>query len=401
MKSAVMKWTMFLGLLVGCMTAAGESDYEQGMELYEQAKYQEAFDVFSELFKQEPDSQQVNFALGMAALSAERYSHALFAFDRVLMQNPSNDRARLELARTYYLMGQYEMARTEFEAVLQHETPEQVRRNVQAYLDAIESRTRPWDVNLMLAVSGFHDDNVNYGPSSVMIDSELGELQVATNSRPISVYGLAMSARGEVSYDFGAREYWAALVDAGAYNNWLDDANDQEMLYYGGSARLRRSGPRTLLDLPLRADRLVYGHDPLVDIVGTEPALIWVVSPDWVSISRVGLEYRDYVDNSQRDGPYYRAMEMIKRYFADGRHFVTLEAGGFHDKANNSGYENYGWQSALGVEMTVYGPFSVYGLAQYRWLKYRDELYPDLQKKPRQDDQYQWLAGALMDFPQK
>jgi opacity protein-like surface antigen len=91
---------------------------------------------------------------------------------------------------------------------------------------------------------------------------------------------------------------------------------------------------------------------------------------------------------------------MIKRYFADGRHFVTLEAGGFHDKANNSGYENYGWQSALGVEMTVYGPFSVYGLAQYRWLKYRDELYPDLQKKPRQDDQYQWLAGALMDFPQ-
>ncbi|NCC51316.1 MAG: tetratricopeptide repeat protein, partial [Spartobacteria bacterium] len=312
--------------------------YQEGMDQYEMGNYREAMEIFSRLFKAEPDDEQINFALGMSALAAGKHSHALFAFERVLMQNPDNERARLELARTYYAMGRYETAQRYFEQALNGDPPEQVERNIDRYMDSIRLRLKRWEVSGDIAVSGFHDDNVNYGPSSTIIDSEIGELEVVSNSLPQKVYGGALFGRGEVSYDVGERRSWSALVDVNAYNNWLDDAREQEIMFYGGSARLRRAGPATLLDLPVRVDRLTYGHDPLVNIFGMNPALIWVVSPAWVSITRAVVEYRDYLDDSGRDGPYYRAGEMVKRYFGQGRHFISLQAQGYYDRANEPGF---------------------------------------------------------------
>jgi len=385
---------MWLIFAVSFSVCSGQT-YEEGMAQYDLGNYQDALDIFSRLFKDRPDDEQVNFALGISALAAGKYSHALFAFERVLMQDPDNARARLELARTYYRMGHYELARQNFEKVQGNDPPERVEANIDKYLSSIKLRLKKWEVSGDFALSGFHDDNVNYGPSSAIIDSDVGELEVVSNSLPKKVFGASAVGRAELSYDLGDRQYWSALVNVNAYNNWLEEAKEQEIMFYGAGARLRRAGPDTLIDLPVRVDRLIYGHDPLVNIFGIDPALIWVLSPSWVSITRAAIEYRDYLDDSGRDGPYYRMGEMVKKYFGQGRHYVSLQAQGFYDRANVPGFENYGWDSSLGVDLTVLEPLSLYGVAQYRWMRYKEELYPDLQDTPREDDQFQLVVGTV------
>ncbi len=109
----------------------------------------------------------------MAALAVGKLSHAAFAFERVLQINPRNHRARLELARTYTAMERYTQAEQEFRYVLDAGPPERVQRNIETYLAWIHRRTRKWSGGGQLGLGVFYDDNVNFGPSSRLVDTLL------------------------------------------------------------------------------------------------------------------------------------------------------------------------------------------------------------------------------------
>jgi len=334
----------------------------------------------------------------MSALAKGRFSHALFAFERVLMINPENHRARLELARTYTAMGLYDLARSEFQQVIDASPPETVTRNIEQYLKYIDNQTKVWGFNAQVVLSAFHDDNVNYGPSSHYISTVIGVLEVATNSEPKASAGLSLGVSGEVTYDMGRHNHWLIRAGAVAYQNSLRDASESETAYAGGEIALRRLSPRTLLDLPLKFDHLEVGHDRFLLIAGIEPSLLFASSANWQYISKLYLQHREYRDGDTRDGPYFRFDQTVRRFFDGGRHSIGFTAAYYYEDARVNANDNHGMDLILSGEAGLLKRTWLYGMSEYQTATYRGKVMEDLQETDRRDHQLQFVAGLRQEI---
>lgn len=109
-----------------------------------------------------------DYLLGLAAIDSGRPGEAVIALERVLMERPGFLQARAEIARAYFALREHENARREFEAVAAQRIPEDARRVIGRYLDAIrrvDDDGRPRLVGLLELETG-HDSNVNFGSST-------------------------------------------------------------------------------------------------------------------------------------------------------------------------------------------------------------------------------------------
>ena len=388
-------------LRAGAIPVEGAATLEEGWKVYDAGDYNHAYEIFSELIRENPENEKVNFAFGMAALSRGKLSHALFAFERVLMSNPGNQRARLELAWTYMAMEQYELARREFQQVRDSSPPEQVLRNIDRYMAHIDKVTSPWSFVGQVNAGAFHDDNANFGPASRNVETLIGDLEVSSNSRPQSTWGFSLSAAGQAYYELGEKRYWQLEGGLIAYQSWMDEASELEIGFYRGYLGLRRMGKTTLLDIPLKMDHLQYGHSSLINVAGMEPSLLFAPSLDWNHVTRVFLEYRDYYHETTRDGSYARINQAVKRSFGLSRHSVSLSLGAFREKANNESFANQGLEAGFSGELKLCAKNTLYASADVRTIDYDEVLLSDLQDEARSDEQWQFQAGARRAFGQK
>ena len=386
---------LILALFLGGATLAhaAAASMQEGWVAYQSGNYVLAYDIFSRLFKADPADADVNFALGLAAAGKGKLSHAAFAFERVLMIDPEHQRARLELARVYTAMGQYDRAREEFNKVLRAQPPDQVQQNIRKFLSFINKSERPWTVETLLGVTGFYDDNVNYGPSDYLVDTEIGPLEVASNALPIEAWGAALNGMVRGAYDLGARSGWMVNGEVSGYQSWLEEASENDVGFYRLKAGASRYGSKTLLELPLKCDYLELGHDSLLTIFGAEPLLIYAPSTDWQHVTRLYLEHRVYREGDDRDGPFVRGLQTLKRFFGRDRHSLALTGGGFYEDVESPAYDNYGWEVSLAGEYRLFRQSSAYASVEYRAPDYREKLLPDLQEEPRREQQVQAMVG--------
>jgi tetratricopeptide (TPR) repeat protein len=368
------------------------------MQAYEAGRYEEAYTVFSELLRAYPDSEDVNFALGLSSWAMGKLSHASFAFERVLMLNPDNQRARLELARTYYAMRQYELAEDEFRKAYASDLPETVRENVKRYLEQLEQRTRRWRFDAEVGAGAIWDDNVNFGPSDGTVDTLLGELRVVSNALPNETWGTLAIGSAFLSYDVGDRGKWLGTAALAGYRNWFDDASGQEIEYARAGLGLRYVGRRLLFDIPLRADALDYGGDPLLRMIGVDPSLLYAADAHWHFITRLNLEERDYRDNDARDASFGKAGQVVRYLWGRRPHTLSMEWNAFIEEADEDGFTNEGWEGVLGIEFTLPWALKLYGKGYYRRIEYEEVLYTELQDAAREDDRLQLVGGLRKEI---
>lgn len=109
-----------------------------------------------------------DYLMGLAAVDSGRPGEAVIALERVLMVRPDFLQARAEIARAYFALRERENARREFEAVAAQRIPDDARRVIGRYLDAIrrvDDAGRPRLVGLLELETGY-DSNVNFGSST-------------------------------------------------------------------------------------------------------------------------------------------------------------------------------------------------------------------------------------------
>jgi len=392
MRCKRLAWVLILLIAILSSVVLAAPNQEEGWSAYREGRNDEAYEIFSELFKQDPADEQINYGLGMSALEKGKLSHALFAFERVLMLNPENQRARLELARTYYLMGQSELARENFEVVMASDPPEKVRESIQIFLDRIEQQSEKIRYSGYLELSGFYDDNVNYGPASRNIDTLLGDLRVSDESTPKEAWGAALSLAGSFARELDGGLDWMAIGGISGYQSWMDDAYRQEMRLGQAYAGLRRMARTWLWDITANVADMRYGHEHLLKICGL--GTVWLYSPDPRSqwISRAGVDYRDFGE-SERDAWYYSFEETFRRFLGRRRHSVALTAGGIYDDTASDGYRNYGAKLRLSGEVNLPWHSEAYAYIQCRRLEYAHITYTSLQKEDRRDTQWRGRVG--------
>ncbi len=381
-------------MLLACCAASAQSfdvKLAEAQKTLQSGDFVKAYDMFSALFREQPQNEKVNSGLGQAAFATGRLSHAAMAYERVLAVNPKNDWARLELGRTFFAMQQYEQAQDYFKSVLDRQPPPLVKENIEQFMAHIKTKTRMWDFWGRVDIGAFYDDNVNYGPDSDLIHTTLGLLEMdpdATSRAACGLFG-ALSLSGV--YDIGERGGLALFGDGSFYGTLLDNVHSEELVLYRANAGLQYALRQSLLQMPFSYQYLDRGHAHYMSVYGVRASGLHAFTRDWHGMSRLIAERRDYADLDSRDSWYYALEATGKRYFGPLRHSVDFSAQGFYEDCKEDVYGNNGFELSASGEYRL--PWQ---LMAYLRLRYRNAYYKEreaLAPRDRHDRQWQTLAG--------
>lgn len=363
-------------------------------------QFQVAYDAYTALVWDYPDDDRVNFGLGQAAFGLGEYPHALAAFERVLMRNPRADRVRLEMGRTYAAMGQMPQARDEFQTVLSHNPPPGVRATIEQYLAGMEEGQRRWRLVGSLTGGWFYDDNVNLGVESNLVVLNGVSFTMADASRQQSDHGMVSAAGLNCDYKLDEAGVWRAGAGVVFYQKWHERQSNQDLAYNKLQLTLTREGQSTYLSLNVKNEDIDYDYYNLVDIVGTEPTLVWAVAPTVQLTTRGVLERRrNRVESGRTSG--YRELGETARWVFMPQHELTLGVNVFRENAQTLKYDNNGWQVKAGAAATLpWWQMRLYGSAARRWTDYAAPSTAAAGNINRSDRQWVYVAGLTIPVPQ-
>lgn len=154
---------------------------------------------------------EFDYLLGLAALDSGRPGYAVLALERALIVRPGFLQARAEIARAYFAIRERENAQREFETVAAQRIPEEARRVIGRYLDAIrrvEDAGRSRLTGFVELETGY-DSNVNFGSSSGLWVLADGSAVIPLGlSRPRSSAVLAANAGVDWNVPIGGAWQW-------------------------------------------------------------------------------------------------------------------------------------------------------------------------------------------------
>lgn len=150
-------------LFTSTAVTAGSEDITKAEALMQQGKAAEAYEILASQEAELAGDIKYDYLLGIAALDSGKPDVATLAFERVLAADPNFAGARLDLARAYFAMGNLTQAKTEFEAVLTQNPPENAKAAAMQHLAAIEAKSlaRKGGTTGYMELTAGYDDNVN------------------------------------------------------------------------------------------------------------------------------------------------------------------------------------------------------------------------------------------------
>ncbi len=363
-----------------------------------------AYEIFTGLLKEYPGSEKLNFVLGLTCYARSDYSRARLAFDRVLQINPENDSARLHLARVYLVTGDIISSKREFMTVLSHNPPENVKSNIQYYLDMIESKTKRWNFAGRMGAGYFRDDNVNVGPDSDIvriapITSPIGILTEMNAQKPVESGGLFGIVSLSESYDPGETGYWVLAGAGSYYKNKLDsESSVYENMFWQGMLGPKYVTSKDFINFPVIMGHITSGGNPLVDMYGLSPSYMHASGNAgiWQYLTSAQMELRDYKELDDRDGSYVALSESVIRIFESSATQLSIGASLFHNAADEAVYTYTGGALETGGEWRWCQSSKLYENVRYTKTMYDEKEL--LAPEKRSDDQWQFVVGINKAF---
>lgn len=388
------KWLVTLSW--ACMCGLAQADLvDDGWVEYEQGSYEAAYDLFFQAFRESPDSIAVNFALAEAARKKGKFSHAVFAYERVLMLQPAHQKALYGKGLALWSLHQVDEARADFEQLLTSDLKSNIRGQIEDVIAQIDESQRRWGFVGQAALSFFHDDNINVGPTSDSVDTLFGTLSVGNDSEQADTLGMGLSLSGSASYDFAEKGGWGAVGGVSLYKTELDSASAQELMYNRLYMGVRHVEQRRLVEWISRYDRLEYGQDHLLDVYGTDLSYLRLLGKSEQVRGRVTVEQRNFdadVSSNDRDSIYTAANISWKHVLGRPQNWIEWSGEIFSDHADSDANRNIGYLTKLAGEFEL--PLKVVGYTsgQVRTLSYDDNINGLFVDK-RKDDQYMLTGG--------
>ncbi len=261
-----MRFCLSAGLLLFALLQAGLADAastaEEIQKLLDSNAAGRAYDLGLKQLASEAGDPNFDFAFGLAAVQVGHPEQAVFAFERVLLQFPENDRVRLEFARAHFVLGNYAEARTQFEIVLTHKPPENVRERVQLFLAKIRERetaVRPV-VGGYVAFRAGHDTNVNAATADTTVDvPALGLVTLAAGAVELAGNFAELEVAGEVVRPISKKKALFGKL-SGTFRDNFDVDGEFDDEFDTGTFQARGGisflGKKSLFRLPIHYERL-------------------------------------------------------------------------------------------------------------------------------------------------
>lgn len=219
--------------------------------LVTQSRYEEAYALSRSLLDEHEGEAEFDFLYGLAALESGRISEAVFAFERVLFTYPEQQRVKLELARAFYLSNNLTASRQLFQEVLATAPAENVRNNIESFLDRIDEREKSiagsfgWYVQSNVG----HDSNINSATELGVISTPIGDVELSPNGQSIDDRFMDMGTGLNYVKPFSKTSALALNASFNLHDNVDTDefdigvlAADLSYAHLAGTARLNYGG---------------------------------------------------------------------------------------------------------------------------------------------------------------
>lgn len=281
--------------------------YNLGIQKYRNGEYRQAYDLYRNMLRSNPNSTRINFMLGISAFALKEYEQALNAFNRVLTLNPNHQRSRLERARTLYRLGRVDEAGQEFSDLKTQKLPPQVKKKVNAYLDAIRSKGKKhyFDGSIMLGV--LFDDNVENTTTTESFILPVNNLELSrTSDLEEDMSHIELATISHI-YDFGEKGGYAWKSDLTGYMQSWGDHDNRDVDYAAlGTGPIYKGGTYQY-GVPLSAEKLWYGSQDYLNVIGINPNISMKAGKKARVALNSKIQKKSYAQtsDSDKDAMYY------------------------------------------------------------------------------------------------
>jgi len=386
---------MFLGACLIPPPAQGAGQDQSPKELFDRGEFDRAYQEYHRLFLSDPGNPEINFSLGRAAFEAGDFEAAVMAFERVLMARPDAVRVKLEIGRCYFHLGSLETAKGYFDEVMAADPPQQVRANIEKYLDAIRSSKKEHFISARISLGIDFDDNVNTAPSSsiieitdllgnvfpVTMDDAQGD-QIFTGTAHLNY--LYKPLGGSLCWKFSALNYNALYRDEENLDLNLFDFKAGVCIEHGNMA----------WDVYGLANHLILDHDQYLRTSGGGTSLSFILSPRILLSTDARYRKKNYDELNERDA--HNLSFTLTPSFALEIGRISFSAGWERESAKEDVNTYTRLNGIAGYQADLPFALGVYASYWYQGTDY-DETYPLFGKKRSDDVQY-FSAGLSRTF---
>lgn len=306
-----------------------ESKLTEALILYYDGKFGQALPIFNAI-SAEVETLDIMWWIGTSAMKTGKTQLAAEKFQKMLAIDPKLYRVRLELAVAYFALGRYPEARKELDIVKASNPPEEVLKNIEKLLAAIEESTRKVITSFRFSQGIQWDSNISSGPDKRELSVTGGTLTLDTDAGKLRDWASITNLSGSVLYDVGERQglmwnssaelYKSAYFSHGKFNYMLLDVNT-------GPWWVER---QDIVKIPMGVSNQEYGSDRLSWILYMSPNYEHYFNPYFSLRALYSVSRENFFDAGKNSGldNTTRRYELSPNIFLDNRrHIITLAVG--------------------------------------------------------------------------
>ena len=265
------------------------------------------------------DPTPARFAAATVYRAMGRFPEARDIYADLVREHPEVPRFRLELGAVLYAMGEDAASREAFETVHRApETPEAVRRNVEAFFERMHAR-RPYSLDVELGL--WHDPNPNNAPEveSFEVPWLRGPLRVTTRPDPAWVMraGLSGAVRRTVADDT-----WTLSLSGRVVRDQVAAQKEAQRTWLAAGTGATRRFRRSSLSLDMGVEGRRRGGDAYSASPWAAVSLARALGAGWSAGASHRRWRTDFTAASSADAPGARTGFWLARTFR----FVKLRA---------------------------------------------------------------------------
>lgn len=371
----------------------------QALRLYYDRHYAKSLAIFKEIASI-VETMDIMFWLGQSAMKAGETVLAIQKFNEMLDLDPTLHRVRLDLATCYFLSGRYVEAKSELEAVLRVEPPEQVQKNINKLLAAIEERTRKVFGNLRFSQSIQRDSNITSGPEEERLPVTGGTIILEEKQKELKDWVTVSDLYGNILYDLGALFGLEWNTAGSFYRSYPFEYHEFGYLQAGATTGPWWVGKRAVLKLPFGYSYSEYGHEHLFDTTHFTPTCEFHLT------NRFSIKALFSYEDERYEPPEKEIYDSVRRlyelspsfYFNNRRDIVTLAIGHENSNAREDrwSYEAMNYSVSYFKKIKTHTEF----YARYKYTDREFDTKPLLYTQVREDSRHSFyvvISRNVMD----
>ncbi|MEF3192351.1 MAG: tetratricopeptide repeat protein [Campylobacterales bacterium] len=285
----------------------------EAISLFKANKHQEACRIVEQLYEQQTDDKDINYYLGRCAFEAKDYDSAIAAYERVLIVEPENVLARFEMARSLMESGQDKEAIAEFEELRELPLPEDYRKVVNTYLEALVARQQKHFITGLVMAGIQYDNNLNSGNNKT----------ASTPKSDYSYTGIAYLAHTYSPQGKVKGLFWnsSAMIYQQQYAKSSNQSNDVRMLQLTSGPQWK--GIKANISFPFEYSYLWIGEGSFYHTFAVGPKITFPMESRTIDLAakitqKDHLRHPSYGKMSERDSYLVDASLSLQQILMDG-----------------------------------------------------------------------------------